>query len=586
MKKPIAFACALLIATSLLSNAAYAQRSAVIQPDPLTTDPIITDPIISDPIVTDPILSRSVKPVADAIDGEYIVVLKNHKTTSTVSQRAALLAQTYGLQLGPIYQQLLRGFAVTNATASTANLLANDAEVAYVIQNAPVAANAVQTNAPWNLDRLDQILLPHDTRYEYLQTGQGVHAYILDSGIRTTHQEFAGRASFAADFVNDGFGDTDCNGHGTHIAGIIGGQTYGVAKQVQLHSVRMLNCAAQGSVVKALAALDWVASHAQRPAVVNLSFTAQPHETLDRAAESLSEMGIAVVASAGHVSPNAYTEAVRTYSPARVNKVIAVSATDRNDLRAGFANTGTYVDMFAPGVDIVSAAHTGDTATSMQSGTSQAAAHVTGLVAQYLENNPTANVADVTARLMAQTRVGVVDQPYYWIIYSYGWVIGNVPVYAPNRLAGSSYIDYLPMFRFMNADANDRHYYPTQRYLDLVQRNFQFVQPWVFEGATGYLGKTQTANNTALHYYWHRSNGNHFYTIDWSELGAGTADYEYKGIVGYCASSAGPNTQNLYRYYHTRNSLHFYTVDPNELGAGRNNWMLEGVACQTYKQPN
>jgi Tol biopolymer transport system component len=276
--------------------------------------------------------------------------------------------------------------------------------VEYVESDVLVEGASTQPGAPWGLDRIDQRNLPLDTNYTYMNAGTGANVYIIDSGIRMTHQEFGGRAVLAHDNVGDGQNGMDCFGHGTHVAGIIGGNTYGVAKSAKLHSVRVLNCLNQAPVSRIIAGMDWVTANSIKPAVANLSFiTTTANDTLDLAVRNLVASGVTTVVAAGNNNIDAGTR-----SPARVTEAITVAASDMNDNQAPFSNFGAVVDVFAPGVDIVSASSVDDASTNIRSGTSSAAPFVAGMAARYLSANPGELPAAVSRAITSNATPGKV----------------------------------------------------------------------------------------------------------------------------------------------------------------------------------
>ena len=275
---------------------------------------------------------------------------------------------------------------------------------------------------PSGIDRIDRRLTPLNGTYSYSETGAGVNAYIIDSGIRATHSDFGGRASGAIDFVGDGNGTNDCHGHGTNVAGIVGGSQFGVAKNVTIHAVRVLDCMNSGSVSNFIAGLDWVRNNAVQPAVANMSiFANNPSMAFDTAVTNLVNAGITTVVLAGNNNVDACGA-----SPSRTPVAITVGATvPATDARASFSNFGPCLDLFAPGVNILSAGIANDTATSTFSGTSQATPHVAGVAARFLQTHPTATPAAVLAAIHAAANVASTP----------GWGgIGNAGVGSPNEL--------------------------------------------------------------------------------------------------------------------------------------------------------
>ncbi|MER6910748.1 S8 family serine peptidase [Streptomyces sp. NPDC000594] len=323
-------------------------------------------------------------PSATAVPGSWIVVLKDGRT------RAA----DFGVTPTYTYRSAVRGFAA-KMPADRAARLAADPRVAYVEQDSRVRLAATQTNATWGIDRIDQRDLPLSTTYTYNTTAAGVNAYIIDTGIRTGHSDFGGRASVGTDTVGGGQNGQDCHGHGTHVAGTVGGTTWGVAKAVNLIAVRVLNCQGSGTNAGVIAGVDWVTANARKPAVANMSLGGGANTTLDNAVTRSIASGISYAIAAGN--GNIFGQPVNacTISPARVPTAITVGATDRTDRRASFSNFGTCLDIFAPGVQVTSAWATNDTATNTISGTSMAAPHAAGVAALHLAANPTATAAQV-----------------------------------------------------------------------------------------------------------------------------------------------------------------------------------------------
>nr|WP_221376082.1 S8 family peptidase [Actinoplanes polyasparticus] len=327
---------------------------------------------------------------ATAIPDSYIVVLKPGAKTQ---------ASSVG---GQVRQQLgiINGYEAT-MTAAQAKRLAASSGVAYVEQNQTISLNATQTNATWGIDRIDQRARPLSTTYTYPVTASNVTAYIIDTGIRYTHNQFGGRATAGYDAV--GTGAVDCNGHGTHVAGTVGGATYGVAKAVRLVGVRVLNCSGSGTTAGVIAGVNWVGNQTARPAVANMSLGGGVSSTLDNAVNTAISKGITFALAAGNSTANACNS-----SPARVANAITVGATTSTDAKASYSNYGTCLDIFAPGSAITSAWYNSNTATNSISGTSMASPHVAGAAALVLSRNTGYSPAQVRDSLVNDATTGVV----------------------------------------------------------------------------------------------------------------------------------------------------------------------------------
>lgn len=339
-------------------------------------------------------------PTATAIQNSWIVVLKDGST------RAADL----GVTPKHTYRSVLEGFSTTMSRAKAAELAA-DPRVAYVEQNSTVRLNETQTNATWGLDRVDQRNLPLSKSYTYNTSASNVNAYIIDTGIRTSHSEFGGRASVGTDTVGGGQNGQDCQGHGTHVAGTVGGKTYGVAKGVKLIAVRVLDCSGSGTTAGVIAGVDWVTVNAKKPAVANMSLGGSANTSLDNAVKKSIASGVSYAIAAGNGNIIGLPANACNYSPARVPEAITVGATDSSDRRASFSNYGTCLDLFAPGVNITSAWKDNDTATNTISGTSMATPHTVGVAALYLSTHATATPAQVRDALVNNATSGKVQDP-------------------------------------------------------------------------------------------------------------------------------------------------------------------------------
>ena len=335
---------------------------------------------------------------------DFIVVLKD--SVARAAPVAAEHSQRFGGDVRYVYEHALKGYAGSFSEGQLGALLA-DSRVASVERDAEMTASTTQTGATWGIDRIDQRALSLSGAFTYSATGTGVTAYIIDTGIRLTHSEFGGRATSGYDAVDIGTAADDCHGHGTHVAGTVGGATYGVAKGVSLVAVRVLNCSGSGTTAGVIAGVDWVTGQHGfgQPAVANMSLGGSPSSSLDAAVRASIADGVSYAIAAGNSNRSACN-----FSPARVAEAMTIGATDQTDKRASFSNRGSCVDWFAPGVSITSAwwSSTSNTAINTISGTSMATPHTAGVAALYLQGHAGDSPAAVRAALYAQTTKGIV----------------------------------------------------------------------------------------------------------------------------------------------------------------------------------
>jgi subtilisin family serine protease len=292
---------------------------------------------------------------------------------------------------------------VRTSERGAAARLAASPGVAFVEQDQVMFTSATQAGATWGLDRSDQRALPLSSTFTYGATGAGVRAYILDTGIRYDHVDFGGRAVPGFDAIGDGRNGNDCDGHGTHVAGTVGGTRWGIAKGATLVAVRVLNCSGSGTTSGVIAGVDWVRANHIKPAVANMSLGGGASTALDNAVANAIAAGVTFAVAAGNSNANACN-----FSPARAASAITVGSTTSTDARSSFSNFGSCLDLFAPGSSITSAWFTSTTATVTISGTSMASPHVAGVAAQYLQGNPTASPATVRNALVANSTANVV----------------------------------------------------------------------------------------------------------------------------------------------------------------------------------
>jgi subtilisin family serine protease len=353
-----------------------------------------------------------------AIPGHYIVVLdidsagKNGDLFAS-AKASGDLTSAHGGATTNIYAYAIYGFSAQMSEEQALNM-SRDPRVKFVEEDSTVEASITQNNPPWGLDRVGQRDLPLNHVYSYTTTGSGVNVYIIDTGIRRTHTQFGGRASVGFDAIGDGQNTNDCNGHGTHVSGTVGGSTFGIAKAVRLFAVRVLNCSGSGTNSGVIAGVDWVTANHVNPAVANMSLGGGASTALDTAVNNSINSGVTYAVAAGNSNTNAANS-----SPARVAAAITVGSSTMADARSSFSNFGSVVDIFAPGSSILSSWNTSDTATATLSGTSMATPHVAGVAARFLQSNPGASPATVRNEIVNQATLNR---------------LSGIPTGTPNRL--------------------------------------------------------------------------------------------------------------------------------------------------------
>lgn len=340
---------------------------------------------------------------AEVVSEQYIVVMR--PGANAVANRVAAVADARrnGAQVLNEYSAALQGFAA-RLPQPALDALRGNRNIEYIEADQVMRVNTTQSPATWGLDRVDQRNLPLSNSYSYTVTGASVTAYIIDTGVRFSHNEFGGRAVSGFDAIDGGSAD-DCHGHGTHVAGTVGGTTYGIAKAVNVVGVRVLNCKGSGTNSQVIAGIDWVTDDhsAGERAVANMSLGGSRSNALDNAVRTSIADGVTYAIAAGNDNRNACNQ-----SPARVAEAITVGATTKTDARSYFSNKGTCLDIFAPGSSIKSAWHTNDTATKVISGTSMAAPHVAGAAVLHLQLNASLSPQAVRDLLVDQATVGVI----------------------------------------------------------------------------------------------------------------------------------------------------------------------------------
>ena len=348
---------------------------------------------------SNPLVQNDVAPPAPLLasgqpfDNSYIVVLKDGADPRSVAAIA-------GVSPRHVYNAVLNGFA-GELNIGQINALRHNPNVEYIEQDGVATITATQSNATWGIDRTDQRDLPLSGTYSYTTTASNVHAYIIDTGVRADHVEFGGRAEQV--YNSAGGKNTDCNGHGTHVAGTVGGATYGIAKGVRIYGVKVLSCSGSGTWSGVIAGMDWVAANHVKPAVANMSLGGSLNSSVNAAATNLSNAGVFVAVAAGNDNANACN-----YSPAAAASVTTVAASTSTDAKASYSNYGSCVEVYAPGSSITSAWHSNKTATNTISGTSMASPHVAGVAALYKATSGDASWSTVNSWIVNNATPGVI----------------------------------------------------------------------------------------------------------------------------------------------------------------------------------
>ncbi|GAQ56190.1 S8 family peptidase [Streptomyces acidiscabies] len=342
-----------------------------------------------------------------AVKDSYIVTLKSQAGLKSASVAGKNLIKEYGGEVDKTFGAALNGYTAT-LSAQEARRLAADPSVASVEQNQTVRlADTTQSSAPWGLDRVDQAALPLSGTYTYPDSaGSGVTAYVIDTGVRITHAQISGRATYGYDAVDGDTTAADGNGHGTHVATTIAGSTYGVAKKAKIVAVRVLDNSGSGTTAGVIAGVDWVTANHSGPSVANLSLGGGASASLDTAVRNSIASGVTYAIAAGNSNVDASSS-----SPARVTEAITVGATTNTDARASYSNYGSVLDIFAPGSSITAGWYTSDTATNTISGTSMATPHVAGAAAVYLAGHTSATPTQVATALVSGSTTNVVTSP-------------------------------------------------------------------------------------------------------------------------------------------------------------------------------
>ncbi|MDX6761680.1 S8 family serine peptidase [Streptomyces sp. F8] len=336
-----------------------------------------------------------------AVDGSFVVILD-------ASANKEDLAKKYGGKLERSYGSKVNGFSASGLTEKEAKRLAADPAVGTVVQNKRFTINETQDRPPsWGLDRIDQAATAGDQKYTYPDSGgEGVTAYVIDTGVRVTHKDFGGRATSGFDAIDNDESADDGNGHGTHVAGTIAGAAHGVAKKARIVAVRVLDDNGSGTTEQVVAGIDWVTQNHSGPSVANMSLGGGADQALDAAVKRAVDAGVSFAVAAGNESSDAGQG-----SPSRVPEALTVASSTEDDRQSDFSNFGSVVDLYAPGSEITSAWNDSDTGVKTISGTSMASPHVAGAAALYLAAHPSATPADTAAALTGAATKGAIKNP-------------------------------------------------------------------------------------------------------------------------------------------------------------------------------
>ena len=523
----------------------------------------------------------------------FIVELAPGETPLDVSSEVAENLNT-DIQIDETFDTLLDGFSA-ELTPTEVEALQDSPDVLAVYPDLPMSINATQTSAPWNLSRLDQNTAPADTTYTYPDSaGSGVRIYVVDSGVSVNPAQYGERLLRGFDAISGvADGRTDCDGHGTHVAGTAASSTYGVAKQASIVPVRVFGCSGPTSTATVVSGLDWIADNhpVGTPGIVNLSLGSidpinpSTADALTNAVNAMSDLGFVMVLAAGNSNANACT-----YSPARAAKALTVAATTSTDARSNFSNFGACVDIFAPGSNIESLRWESPSGSVVRQGTSMAAPHVAGVAALVWGEDFSRTARAVEARISSDSAVGVVSDP----AGSPNQLLRVAPVVsappapqAPQAPAPAPAPVASPAFRFWS-DTYQSHFYT----LSVAERNFvDATYPdnvWKYEGPVFGAFASPVAGSIPVYRFWSSSYNAHFYTASEEEKNHVIDAYpdnvwQYESIAyhAYPGARTGVDTQPMARFWSPTYVNHFFTASVEEAASVRRNfapriWTFEG----------